>query len=590
MGSKVTLSLYAPDAAGVKVRLWWDGHGEDLIDMYQVSSKFMATITLPHEPCALFYYFIVDDNGSTVYYGNNQLNLGGQGQLSLCAPPSYQITVYRPTPVPEWYKNGVVYQIFPDRFARSSDFDPAHTGTLPDVRGGVERVVETDWDKVPVNEFAPDGNICRWRFYGGSLDGITEKLDYLESIGVTVLYLNPVFAARSNHRYDTADYNLIDPVLGDEASFVRLASEAKKHGIRLILDGVFNHCGADSRYFDYFNEFSARTGERGARRYKTSPYRSWFDFTNTSPGYRCWWGIADLPDFNTSNPDFVEFITGKDGIVRKWLRLGASGWRLDVADELPNDFIKAIRKAMKEEDPDSLLLGEVWDDPTNKYNYGHIMEYFWGEELDSTMNYQFRASILNFITGEINANEFCARFMSIAENYPAENFYGALNLLGSHDRERVLNILGGNRMAAYGFDNGARYSDLDDEHYKLARTRYKMLSVLQFCLPGVPDIYYGDEAGVMGGADPDCRRTYPWNHADEDLVNHFKWLGSFYHEHPVLKNGDFRLTDINDDVIALERFNDEEHFLMFINRSDRYMDIEFNGQTYNLWAYDAKII
>ena len=206
------------------------------------------------------------------------------------------------------------------------------------------------------------------------------------------------------------------------------------------------------------------------------------------------------------------------------------------------------------------------------------------------MNYPFRMAALAFVTGQINAAEFCKRYMSIAENFPPENFYGALNLLGSHDRERVMNILGGYPIAKYGFDHDTKYFDLDEEQYNLARIRFKMLSILQYALPGVPDIYYGDEAGVMGGSDPDCRRTYPWGHEDKDLVEHFRWLGNFYHAHPCLKNGGFRLTPVNDDVIALERFSGDDRILLFINRSDSCMDISFKGRIYSLWAYDAKII
>lgn len=589
-GEDITLSIYAPEADSVQLRLWREGHGEDLINMNQVLSVFTATITLPSVPCALFYYFIVTNASKTLFYGNNPDSLGGLGQVYDYPPSSFQITVYKETPVPEWFKNAIVYQIFPDRFARSSAFDPDNFGTLPDVRGGVKRVVETDWSQPPVNEFDKNGEICRWRFYGGSLDGIREKLDYLEGLGITVIYLNPIFLARSTHRYDTADYNMIDPGLGNEEAFKKLADEALKHGIRIILDGVFNHCGADSKYFDLYDQYYQEGGEKGAMNHIDSPYRSWFTFQPEGHGYRCWWNIADMPDFVTINPEYVEFITGENGILRKWLRLGASGWRLDVADELPNSFIKAIRKAVKAEGEDKLLLGEVWDDPTNKYNYGQPMEYFLGEELDSTMNYPFRMAVLAFITGQSNAAEFCKRFMSIAENFPPENFYGALNLLGSHDRERVMTILGGYPIAQYGCGQKIAYQDLSQEQYNLARIRYKTLSILQYALPGVPDIYYGDEAGLMGGGDPDCRRTYPWGNEDKDLLEHFRWLGDFYHSHPCLKKGGFRLTPVNDDVIALERFTDDDKILLFVNRSDSSMDITFKGRIYSLWAYEAKIV
>ena len=599
VGSLVRLAFLAPDAKNVTLRLWEEGVGESLIAMEAPQEEgsdskavFTTSLSIPQDPCLLFYSFIVERENDTLYYGNNPENLGGIGQVYEEAdPPSFQITVYRNAPVPSWYKEGIVYQIFPDRFARSSSFDPEHVGTLPDIRGDVERCVEQDWDQLPVNEFGPNGEITRWKFFGGSLDGIREKLGYLKDLGVTVLYLNPIFRARSTHRYDTSDYMQIDPMLGDEAAFSKLAWEARSHGIRIILDGVFNHCGADSIYFDRFNQFYEEEGIKGAYYHQDSPCRSWFTFYKKGkPGFRCWWNIADLPDFVTTNPEYVEFITGKDGVIRKWMRLGASGWRLDVADELPNSFLKEIRKAVKAEDPEGLLMGEVWDDPTNKHNYDCLMEYFWGEELDCTMNYPFRASVLPFVTGEQSAGEFCRHFMNLAENYPPENFYASLNLLGSHDRERVMNILGGYPIARYGFDHETKYHDLDPDQYELARKRFKMLSILQYMLPGVPDIYYGDETGVQGGSDPDCRRTYPWGKEDLDLVEHFKWLGKFYHSHSCLKGGAFRLTAVNDDILALERYDENERILLLVNRSDQYTNITFQDRPYHMWPFDGKIV
>ena len=586
----VTLTLLAENAYNAYVHLSGDGIEEQIIEMQHRKDVFSAVIALPEDPCVLFYYFSADCPEGTVFYGNNPECLGGEGQIYEESPASYQITVYKNTPVPKWYKDAVVYQIFPDRFARSSDFDPANAGTLPDVRGGVHRVIEYDWDAVLVNEFNSKNEIWRWKFYGGSLKGIKEKLEYLKELGVTAIYLNPIFKARSTHRYDTSDYMQIDPLLGTEEDFADLAKTAESYGIKLILDGVFNHCGADSVYFDYYDQYHEEEGTQGAFHCKASPYRSWFTFQPYDPGYRCWWNIPDLPDFVTTNSEYVDFITGKAGVLKKWLKLGASGWRLDVADELPNSFLKEIRRSIKEESEDYLLMGEVWDDPTNKYNYGHQMEYFWGEELDCTMNYPFRAAVLPFVTGSASASDFCRAYMNLAENYPPENFYASLNLLGSHDRERVMNILGGYPIARYGFDHETRYHDLNEEQYFLAVNRYKMLSIMQYCLPGVPDIYYGDETGVQGGSDPDCRRTYPWGREDRDLIDHFKWLGSFYHDHPCLKDGGFNLTPVNDDILVIERFNKEERILIIINRSDIYRDIEFKGTVYSLWPFGARII
>ena len=308
-GSNVTISIFAQDALSAAVQLWGEGFEERRIDMDQSGFSFSVNLTMPEYPCVLFYYFIIDMGEYQVFYGNRQDMKGGEGQVYESGPAAYQISVYKKALVPEWYKDAVVYQIFPDRFARSSSFDPAHVGTLPDIRGGVQRVLESHWDAIPENEFNDKGEIWRWKFYGGSLDGIIEKLDYLQELGITALYINPIFRARSTHRYDTSDYTQIDPVLGDEDSFIRLARSAREHGIRLILDGVFNHCGADSKYFDYYNQFHKEEGIEGAFHFPDSPYRNWFTFQPHDPGYRCWWNVPDLPDFVTTNKEYVDVLS-----------------------------------------------------------------------------------------------------------------------------------------------------------------------------------------------------------------------------------------------------------------------------------------
>ena len=592
-GSKVSLSIYAPEALSVQLRLLKDGEEEQLIAMARKlrknsdkeSNYFSVDIKVPDEPCVLWYFFVIKTEETELCYGLSRDGFAGPGEVYICEEPgSYHITVYKKAQVPEWYKDSIVYQIFPDRWARSADFDKKRAAELLDDRGAVKRELEKDWYKPPANEFGTDNEICRWKFYGGSLNGIRENLQYIKSLGVTCIYLNPIFRARSTHRYDTTDYMSIDPLLGTEEDFKMLCAAAEEQGIRIILDGVFNHCGADSIYFDRFDLFGC-----GAYKREHSKYRKWFTFYGDED-YRSWWNIKDLPDFDTANEEYIDFITGHGGVLKKWLSLGAFGWRLDVADELPNEFLKKIRKSIKEEDPEYVLMGEVWDDASCKHDYGHLMEFLLGEELDCTMNYPFRKAVLPYVKGDITAGEMVRQFMSLAENYPPENLYGCLNLLGSHDRERILNVLGGYPMAREGFDHETEYQDLTKEEYELAVNRYKMLSILQYCMPGVPDIYYGDEAGLQGGVDPDNRRAYPWGREDMDLVEHFRWLGSFYHEHPCLKNGGFELSAVDDNVLALERFNDDERILILINRSDKYYDIEYKGIIYDMWAYDGKIV
>lgn len=564
ISSRVMLAIDATDTAAVTLRLWRDGAGETLVPMTQNGTRFTAEIETPPEGCLLWYYFLLTGtDGRRYHYGNARDGAGGEGCLYEHEPPSYQITVFRPAPVPEWYKNALVYQIFPDRFHRGADWrrqveDAAH----PAGWKGPRRVIQEDWDDTPFYTRDGTGAVTRWPFFGGTLEGVREKLSYLRSLGVTALYFNPIFRAASNHRYDTADYCAIDPLLGDEDAFRALCREAQELGISVILDGVFSHTGADSVYFDKFGNY----GGHGAYADEASPYRKWYRFTpEKDPGYECWWGVTDLPNVEETEPSYQDFICGRDGVVRRWMAAGAAGWRLDVADELPDRFIAEVRRAVKAENPDGVLIGEVWEDASNKQSYGEHRRYLMGEELDAAMNYPFREMMLDFVMGSCNAGRLCRRMTSLQENYPPENFYGAFNLIDGHDRVRALTLLGGAPEDLS--DSKREHYRLPDEAYRLAVRRLKLLSVLQYASPGVPCVYYGDEAGMQGYADPYNRGTYPWGREDEDLLYHYRMLGLVYHEHPVLKDGTYRPFAVGGDVYGFWRENAEERILVLANRS-----------------------
>ena len=534
--------------------------------------KYTVSFNAPDKGCLLWYAFEIEaadeyEERSIFYYGNNPERLGGEGRIYFDSEitaeelPAYQITVYKESKVPEWYRNGIVYQIFPGRFARDEHWKERCGAAIEELnsrRSDTRRFIQEDWNKAAYYIRDHAGLVTGWPVYGGSLKGIEERLDYLRSLGVTAIYLNPVFKSASTHHYDTADYMQIDPTLGTNEDFAHLAAEAKAHGIRLILDGVFSHTGADSIYFDRFETYndSERNGEKGAYHNEDSPYRQWFKFDeNEACGYSSWWGVEDLPEVDENNESYRKFILGKDGVIDHWMRLGASGWRLDVADELPDSFIEETRKAVKEADPDGLLIGEVWEDASNKISYGERRKYFMGDELDGTMNYPLRDILLDYINYTIGSEYAGERLMSLKENYPAENFYGALNLIGSHDRERIITA-----MAA-------------KEDYKSAVSKVRVLSALQYTLPGVPCIYYGDEVGLTGGTDPENRSGYPWGYENLDLGYHYRMLGLIYDEHPVLKGGDLTMLSgregISDDIFAFIRSDKEsnEKILVLANRS-----------------------
>ncbi len=565
-GTAVTLSIRVqkntvggfheiPEDMTCTLHLWLNRRGGRRLPMERTITEagscfFTLSVTPGEEPDLCWYYFILEYEGRTFYYGNNSQQLGGEGQVYDYEPPAFQITVYKPAEVPSWYKNAIVYQIFPDRFARSDDWLQRQMEADPgDEWKGPRRVVQQNWNDIPYYTRNEKGEITRWPFFGGTLQGIRSKLFYLKSLGVGAIYLNPIFKAASNHKYDTADYMEIDPSFGTLEDFNLLAKDAQQVGIKLILDGVFNHTGADSVYFNKFGNYP----KAGACQGPHSPYYNWYKFKRFPDDYDCWWGVKDLPDMEEMDPTYQEFIYGgKNSVIRKWLREGASGWRLDVADELPDEFIEGIRKALKETDPDGLLLGEVWEDASNKVSYDVQRRYLLGDELDSTMNYPVRELLTDFMLGKSTAENAVKKLRSLAENYPPENFYGALNLIGSHDRMRILTMLG---------DAPSNLSDIEKENYKLpedrltlAKSRLKLLSLLQYVIPGVPCLYYGDEAGMQGFEDPYNRGTYPWGKEDEDLLSHYRTLATLRKQYDMLTTGAYSFFCMGDDVLVCHRF------------------------------------
>ena len=583
-GSEVRLRIWAPDADTVHLRLWTDGE-ETVLPMERDGEDFSICYVVPGKPCVVWYCFIAEEDGETEYYGNAWDCFGGEGGTYSELPPSYQITVYDASEVPGWYKDSTVYQIFPDRFSRGSDFEQRkQDAEYPAGRRGQGRRFAEKWDERPYYVKDEDGNVTEWTLYGGTLRGVEEMIPYLKSLGITAVYMNPVFKSASNHRYDTADYETIDPMLGDEEAFRSLCGALKDAGIRLIMDGVFSHTGADSRYFDRYGNYGG-----GAWGDEDSPYRKWYRFRDEEPGYECWWGVKDLPNVEENDPSYREYICGENGILKKWLRCGASGWRLDVADELPDSFIREVRSAVKSESEDDLLIGEVWEDASNKISYGILRQYFSGHELDSVMSYPFRKATLGFIMNEEPAGKYVRRMLSLKENYPRENYYGCLNLIGGHDRTRVMTVLG---EAGDVPEEERRDFTLSEWYYAIAKKRLRMVSALQYATPGVPCIYYGDEAGMQGHTDPYNRGAFPWGHEDTELTYHYRMLGLIYREHPVLKNGCFDAFSVGDDVYCVMRSDADERILTAVNRSyTEHIKVTVDvDETYALELLDSKEI
>ena len=514
----------------------WDGERQ----------RFSLTFPAPETPELCWYAFRFTRADGSVRY----LDASGW-----CSEPQHrwQMTVYdAASPTPGWFGEGLTYQIFPDRFRRSH---------LPDMaKMPWSRRLHENWDDIP--DYLPDesGEYCR-DFFGGDLAGIREKLPYLRELGVETLYLCPIFEASSNHRYNTGDYRRIDPMLGTEEDFRALCAEAHALGIRVILDGVFNHNGKDSRYFNA----DGRYGTVGAAQSQDSPYYPWFHFHPWPTDYDAWWGIRDLPAVNESAPSYRDFIfEGEDSVIRHWLRAGADGWRLDVADELPDDFISGIRQAMDETKSGCLLLGEVWEDGSNKIAYSQRRKYLLGGETHCLMNYPFRTAALCYLRGG-DAADFRESMETIRENYPAPAFQSAMNFLGTHDTPRVLSLLGEGQTPA---DKAERATyRLSPEEERLGKERWKLASALLYAFPGSPMLFYGDEAGLQGLEDPFCRGGYPWGREDEDLLAWFRLLGRL-RKRPSLRRGDLTWLHAQGPLLAFRRQAEDETTAAAFNAGD----------------------
>ena len=483
----------------------------------------------------IYYYFRVNYYGQDIIYGNNIEALGGIGQVYFNEPVSYQITVYSKNNVPDWYKQGIIYQIFVDRF-----FNGQEEGKVLNPKKNT--FIYGNWDDNPMYIKDMDGNIVRWDFYGGNLLGVKKKLEYIKSLGVSVIYFNPIFDSPSCHKYDTGDYEKIDPMFGDEEIFKDLCNEAEKIGIKIILDGVFSHTGSDSKYFNKFGNYNSL----GAYQSLQSPYYRWYRFNDYPDLYEAWWGFSNMPNIDELNPSYLDYIIRDDNsIVEKWIRLGASGWRLDVADELPDEFIKILKKKLKEVDKDSVLIGEVWEDASNKVSYSRKREYLFGNELDSVTNYPLRQIILDLVRNYIGNKSFIRRYLSLKENYPKEYFYSTMNMLGNHDTERVLTML----------NNSVEL--------------LKEAVAIQMTLPGVPLIYYGDEAGLTGGKDPSNRKSYPWGKENDEILEFYKTITAIRVAEDALKIGEIKFLDFNNGVLGYERFIDKDRIIILVNTLEK---------------------
>ncbi|MBO5440874.1 MAG: glycoside hydrolase family 13 protein [Clostridia bacterium] len=572
VNTSIKFKLYIPRGCGAtSVHLHLFGEGienktyrtfdfkwEELNGKYDIYSREMNMSDIG---VGLYYYKYEIKSDKSIFYGSGDM---GTELKELCESSNdglIQLLIHLDTEnKPEWIYGGIMYHIFIDRFRKSGKCKPKKTA-----------IMNNDWyNGIPQFADEPGGYVENNMFFGGDLYGVIEKLDYIKSLGVNCLYLSPVFEAYSNHKYDTSDYMSIDSMFGSEKAFDELIKEAKKRDMHIILDGVFNHTGSDSIYFNKKGTYNSV----GAYQSKESPYYEWYNFRNYPDDYECWWNVKILPRVKSDTESYRKFILGDGGVVEKWMKKGIDGFRLDVADELSDEFLKILNKKLKGINPHGIIYGEVWEDASNKIAYGTRKSYFLGNELDSVMNYPFREALIEYIKYG-NAKLFAQTCHTLTSHYPKANADVLMNVLGTHDTERILTVLGG--------ENGDGYSneELSTKRMTTAQ-RKKAISMLKLAytiictVPGIPCIYYGDEAGMEGYRDPFNRLPFPWGKEDIELFEHYKKIGKIRSNEKLYKDGFFDLLECTSELLAFARYNDNEFVLTIVNRGTQKVHIDSN--------------
>lgn len=572
---------YSLAAEQVFLRLYCDDNGKtNYLPMTRGASENGYVrydyVFLPKEQCVgarggLFYYTFALDTP----YGRLFVEDNGVAAPTLTANEGgvrcFQLLIYEKESHPMHLVGGIMYHIFVDRFAKG--------GTVP-IKGTA--IINPDWDEgLPQYAAVPGGFIANNMFFGGTLWGVIAKLDLLAALGVTLLYLSPVFDAYSNHKYDTGDYEVVDEMFGGEAALRALCKAASERGIGVILDGVFNHTGSDSKYFNREGRYPGI----GAYQSKESPYYSWFDFEEFPNTYRSWWGIPILPAVDSCKPDWINYISGKEGILAKYAKCGIAGWRLDVVDELSDPFVDALGARVKAENPDAVIYGEVWEDASNKIAYNSRRRYFRGGQLDAVMNYPLRTAMIRFIR-DGDSQALAQTVHMLWAHYPKHTSHLLMNMLGTHDTERILTLLSGTQITKMSPTEQATYR-LPATERVTAIERLKQAYLLVSFLPGIPCIYYGDEVGMEGGKDPFNRMPYPWGREDVELRSWYRKVGQLRRSIPMLGTADMRILAYKNGVFVFERFAGDTHILIAANRTDKQYVIPFVGASQTLFPSEC---
>ena len=465
--------------------------------------------------------------------------------------------------VPPWAKGKIMYHIFVDRFNKNSS-------PLPKMKN---RTIHNSWDEDII--FKDENGKWNTDFYGGNINGIIEKLDYIKSLGVSIIYLSPIFLSQSNHRYDTADYKKIDPYIGTNNDLKYLCDKAHSKDIKIIIDAVFNHTGNDSKYFNEYGNFK----ELGAFQSEKSKY---FPFYRTykkdgKTHFDYWWGLTNLPVCDGNSKEWQNYIYGENGIIDLWFSYGIDGLRLDVADELTDEFIEGIRKAVKRNKEDGFILGEVWKNPMHM-NRDYLIS---GKGMDTVMNYQLVDALIRYYKYK-DTKTLKKVINEILNEYPKDTINSLMNFTSTHDITRAINIFGTDEFQkekewAWDLKNENRdYQKnykMTEEQYNLGKKIYLSYIYALTFLPGNLSIFYGDEIGMQGLGNLANRRPFAWNNIDNELLQFFKTIGQIRTNEPFLETADLELIDINNEYFVFKRTNQIEEILVYINRSNNKIDI-----------------
>lgn len=473
----------------------------------------------------------------------------------------------------EWFGKGIMYHVFVDRFAK---------GEIAPYRRD-DMIMNDDWyNGVPQYVKNPGDRLANNMFFGGNLRGVEDKLDYLESLGTKVIYLSPIFKAYSNHKYDTGDYMTVDEMFGGEVALRSLIYKAREKGMSIILDGVFNHTGDDSLYFNKYAKYLSA----GAYNYDGSKYHDWYTFKSYPDEYESWWGIDIMPKLNQNNPECRNYFVGEGGVIEKYTKMGIGGWRLDVADELPDEFLYGLRERVHEHtDGEGIVIGEVWENAAVKSAYGKRRNYFHGRQLDSVMNYPLRNGIIDFVTCG-SAEMLYNVLIELYSSYPRCVSDSLMNILGTHDTERIITVLGDNYRPDAPNDHLAVMRMTHHEKEK-AIARLKLASILQYTVYGIPSLYYGDEAGIEGYHDPFCRRTYPWGREEKKLIKHYKRLGQLRSIEKAFDRGDFRVLDHGESTLVFERSKEDSYVVVIANGGNENYKVKLDGKWIDMLSYES---